>query len=215
MPTRLARWSPASGIVFAVLFLAMLFLFGDIPSADSSDATVVAYFLDHSHQLRLEFAFFGATIAVAFFLWFVGTLAAHLGPGPPSRVVVASGAAAGVVFLAGLACNAALVSVADHTDAFKLDPNTARLLSDFAYPLTFETGLPFAAPLVLAASIAGGFPTWLRRSGYVVALACILGFLGVPMGLFLIWVVVVSVLLVRRPAPNPAQSVSSPLPEGS
>ena len=203
---------PASGIVFAVLFVAVLFLFSDVPGADSADAKLTAYFLDHSHQIRLEAAFFGATIAVAFFLWFVGILAARLGSSVYARIVVASGAAAGVVFLAGLACDAALVSIADHSDAFVLDPNTARLVSDFAFPLTFETGLPLAAPLVLAASLGGGLPTWLRRSGYVVAVGCILGFLAVPMVLFMLWVAAVAVLLVRE---GGAHSFSSPLPEGS
>lgn len=210
MQGRLTRWAPLSGIVFAAAFLVALLLFADVPSADSADAKLTGYFLTHSHQLRLEVAFFGATIAVAFFFWFVGILAARVGSSVYARIVVASGTAAGIFFLAGLACDVALVSVADHSDAFRLDPNTARLLSDFAYPLTFETALPLAAPLVLAASLGGGFPGWLRRSGYFVALGCIVGFLGVPMALFLLWAVVVSVTISRG-----GHSASSPEPEGS
>ena len=210
MTGRAARWGPTSGVVFAVLFVAALALFADVPAPSEADAKLVSYVADHSHQVRLEAAFLGATIGMAFFFWFVGILAARLAS-VYGRIAVASGAAAGVLFLLGLGCNVALVDVAGDTDAFRVDPNTARLASDFSYTLIFEAGLPFAAPLVLAASLGGGFAAWLRRSGYVVAVGCILGFLAVGMALFILWVVAVSVVLTR----GARQSVSSPDPVGS
>jgi hypothetical protein len=92
----------------------------------------------------------------------------------------------------------------DNPDVFEVDPQIARLLSNGAYSLNPEGALPLAAPLVLAASL--GFlrrwllPRWLGWAGLVVALGCVLGFLGVTTGLFLLWVIVVAVYLTRRTA---------------
>ena len=43
-------------------------------------------------------------------------------------------------------------------------------------------------------------PRWLGWTGLVVAAACLVGFLGAPMGLFLLWITVVAIYLLRRPA---------------
>jgi hypothetical protein len=208
---RVARWSPVSGAVFVALLLAGIVLVGDVPGADSSDAEIRSYFADHGNQVKLQIAYFIATLAAVSFLWFVGLLAARVRQAEGeaswlSRIVVASGAASALVMLAGFAAESMVAATADHTSRFHVDPDTARVITDFGYPLTFETGLPLAAPLVLPTTLAfrraQAIPRWLGPAGLVVAAACVVGFLGVPMGLFLGWVVVVVVLLLRR-APRP------------
>jgi hypothetical protein len=96
-----------------------------------------------------------------------------------------------------------VADIGDDTGAFSVDPNTTRLLTDAYYTFVFETALPLAAPMVLAASLVflrtRLLPRWLGWAGLVVAILCLAGFLGIPMGLFLLWVVVVSALLIRRP----------------
>ena len=96
-----------------------------------------------------------------------------------------------------------VIDIGDDTKAFTVDPDTTRLLTDATYTFIFETALPLAAPMVLAASVVflrtGLLPRWLGWAGVAVGLLCIVGFLGVPMGLFLLWIVIVAVYLIRRP----------------
>jgi hypothetical protein len=92
--------------------------------------------------------------------------------------------------------------VSNGSDTFRIDPDTVRLLTDASYTLVFETALPLAAPLVLCASLAflrtNAIPHWLGWAGVVVTATCLVGFLGVPMGLFLLWTTLVAVYLTRR-----------------
>lgn len=88
---RLARWSPAFGLVFVVLFAVGIALSGDIPGADSSDAKILAYYRDHGNQVKLEIAYYLATLAVVAFLWFAGTGASRVaGLGATSPCLPAS-----------------------------------------------------------------------------------------------------------------------------
>jgi hypothetical protein len=207
---RIARWSPVSGFVFVALFVVGIILNSDVPGAGSSDAKIRSYFSDDGNQLKLEVAYYVVTVGVAFFIWFVGLVAGRVreaeGQGAwLARIVVASGTASALVMLAGFAANSMVAATADHTTRFRIDPDTARVITDFAYPLTFETGLPLAAPFVLATALAlrqgDVIPRWLGWAGIAVAFTCIVGFLGVPMALFFAWVVILGVLLLRRRHP--------------
>jgi hypothetical protein len=74
---------------------------------------------------------------------------------------------------------------------------------DVSYTLSFETALPLAAPMVLAASLVALrerlLPRRLAWAGVGVAILCLAGFLGIPIGLLALWVVAVAVQLVRSP----------------
>ena len=209
MTGSLARWSPLSGLAFVVLFVGAAVIFGGEPDPSASDATIVAYCRDDGNQLRLESAFLLATFAGAFFLWFTGVLTARLRAaareqGWLAHIPVVSAAA----FVAVNVSSAALYQfVADAADdnpqQFEIDADTARLLTNGAYSLSPEAAFPLVAPLVLAASVlfgrSGVTGRWFSRSGYLVALGCLVGFLGVTTVLFLAWVGIVSVVLLRRP----------------
>lgn len=208
MEGRLARWSPLTGIAFAVLFVVGSAVYDQAPSIGESDEEIVAYYASSDNQLTLQIAFLVLTLAAVLFVWYVGVLSARLRvaegePGWLSRIVLVSGAAFVTVMILGFLIGGMVADIGDDTSAFVVDPNTTRLLTDASYTFTFETALPLAAPMVLAASIVflrtALLPRWLGWAGIAVALSCLVGFLGVPMGLFLLWIVVVAVYLVRRP----------------
>jgi hypothetical protein len=209
---RLRRWSPLSGVVFAVLYFVSAILFDGQPGPEASDSTILEYYSDDGNQFKLEAAFLIATIAGVFFIWFTGTLASRLRAaegetGWLSRMAVVSGGAFVALFDAAAAVKQFAADAADdNPDVFELDPNLARLLTNGAYSLDPEASLPLVAPLVLAASIAAFrrhvLPRWLGWAGLVVTLGCLLGLLGATIMLLLAWVVVVAVCLARREEPR-------------
>ena len=91
---RLARWSPLSGIVSALLYLVAGAIFSDEPAPGASDDAILSYYADSGNQRKIAIALLLTTIAAPFFLWFVGTLAARLRqaegePGWLSRIALA------------------------------------------------------------------------------------------------------------------------------
>lgn len=209
--TALERWSPLSGLVFVALFLAGSIVFDSAPSIGASDAAIVDFYEDGGNQVKLQSAYLAVTLAAVFFVWFVGVLSAHVRrseaePAWLSRIVVVSGAASITVLVIGFLSGGMVIDIGDDTTAYTVDPDTVRLLTDAYYTFVFETALPLAAPMVLAVSVAALrsrlLPRWLGWAGCVVAASCLVGFLGVPMGLFLLWTVLVGVYLTRRLPPE-------------
>jgi hypothetical protein len=205
----LERWSPVAGIAFVVLFVVGAALMDTSPDAGASNSEILGFYGDDGNQLKLECAALVLTAAGVLFVWFIGVLAERLqrdatGSSWLARVVMISGSVFTSLSLAGFMLLVFVADAADDNPArFVISPDTARLLVNAAYTMTYETALPLAAPLVFAVSLAtlrdGFLPRWLGWAGLVVTIGCLFGFLGVPMGLFLIWIVVVAVLLVRRP----------------
>ena len=204
----LARWSPLSGIAFVTLFVAAGVIFDDEPDPSASDAAITAYYREDGNQLKLEIAFFLATLAGAFFIWFAGTLTARLRAlATDSRwladIPLVSGTAFAVLNVSSAALYQFIADAKDdNPESFEIDADTARLLTNGAYSLSPEAAFPLVAPLVVAASVLfrrnNLTGRWFSRAGYVVAVGCLLGFLGVTAGLFLVWVVIVSIYLLRR-----------------
>ena len=215
---RLARWSPLSGIAFVVLFVVGSALYDRVPDISASDAAIAAYYTDSGNQLTLQVAYLVLTLAAVLFVWFVGTLSALVRraedqDGVLSRVILVSGGAYVTLTLVGTILVEMTADIGDDTNAFHIDPNATRLFTDAYYTYVFETALPLVAPLVFAASLAflrtTSSPRWLAWAGVVVSVTCLVGFLGVPMGLFLLWTAAVSISMVRRPTPIPATAATS------
>lgn len=211
---RLERWSPVTGIAFAILFVIGGAFYDRVPSIDASDEAIVAYYTDSDNQLALQIASLVLTLAAVLFIWFVGALAARLRSAEGesswlSRIVVVSGAASVAVMVVGFLAEGMVIDIGDDTKAFSVDPDTTRLLTDATYTFIFETALPLAAPMVIAASLVflrtRLLPRWLGWAGVAVGFLCLVGFLGVPMGLYLLWIVIVAIYLVRRPATGDRQ----------
>ena len=118
MDTRLARWSPLSGIVFVVLFVVAGVLFDGNPDPGATDASIVAYYGDDGNQLKLELAFLLATIAGVFFVWFAGTLAGRMraAEGEPGWLSQVASISAGAFVAVMVVASAVYQFVADAVD---------------------------------------------------------------------------------------------------
>jgi hypothetical protein len=205
--SRLARLTPLSGVVFAVIFYVAVFGFGDTPSADDKTAKVVKFWTDNDGQ-QIAVAIM-AVIASIFFVWFAGAVRERLaeaeaGSGRRSTTVYAGA----LLFVVGLLISAGLTfTVAD--TAGDVPPTVTQTLSaleeDFFFP--FVGGL---AVLYLGAAAAiltaGGLPRWLGWVSLVLGVVCLTPVGWVPFLLSGLWTAVTAVILYRAGAPAVARS---------
>ena len=150
----IARWVPATGIVFAVLVVAAALLTGDSPGEGASDAEWVAHYEDGDNQTKQEISFVLIGLAGLCFLQFLGSLRGALAraEGEPARITTAA-VASGSVFIA-LALTAhvigtAVTGTAGFYDEFQVDANTARLFDILEYAF-FVMSMFAAAAMTLA-----------------------------------------------------------------
>src|SRR5690348_15846616 len=101
-----------------------------------------------------------------------------------------------------LLANATTVA-ASESSRFRVDPNAFRLLGDTAY-YGWIAALAVGAVIVWGTSVAalrtGVLPRWLAIVGVVAGVSMLFGYFFFPFFAWWIWVVLASVLLVRRPA---------------
>jgi hypothetical protein len=210
------RADAATGIVGAVLLMVGFALPGAPPKADDVPAEMTAFLTDHRGAILA--GDFLAGLGIVALLWFLGSLRSYLraaegGEGRLSAASFGGGVAGAGLLLAALA----VLSAA----AFKVgglgDDNLNRALFDLSTFLGFVPGFAFAVLLGAAscsAARSGALPPWLYWLGSVAAVAQLLSTIGlfVESGFFAeggffivlaflmaaVWVIAVSVVLIRR-----------------
>jgi len=159
------RWEQAeagTGVVAVILLIVGSFVLPTMPKITVSAATVQQYFVSHRNGVRVSVYLLSA--AIAFFIWFLGTVRTHLrqAEGENGRLwAVAFGA--GLVFAAAagaeILVQAALTFSATTADArtiqafYDMVATSASLL---AFPL-----IPFAGAIAVITLRHRGLPSWL------------------------------------------------------
>jgi hypothetical protein len=212
------RFDAATGVGFAVLAVVGLVLPGAPPKAEDSATKIVTFFADHRSDILAGNYILG--VAAVLFLWWLGSLRSYLragegGEGRLSAAVLAGGVAGIALLLVGAGLtNAIAFKLAGTTGA---DPNLGRVLYDAAGSIFALAGFGFATFFAAAScsgARSGALPAWAYWSGSVVAVLQLVtgfgliaksGFLatGGAMGFIgpitaLLWVVAVSVVMMRR-----------------
>ena len=168
------RWEQAgagTGALAVILLIIGSFVVPKMPQITASATVVQQYFLSHRSGIRISVYLLGA--AVAFFIWFLGTVRTHLrqaegGDGRLSAVAFGAGlvfvAAAGAELLvqAALAFSATTADVRTVQALYDMVAASASLL---AFPL-----IPFAGAIAVVAFRHGGLPSWLGAGFGVFAL---------------------------------------------
>ncbi len=217
METQWERLSGLAGIAFTVLILAALAVQGVLPDADAPVDEIRSFFSDDREQILV--GVWLRFLAGFAFVWFLGTLRSALlraegGTGRLSAVAFGSG----LVFLAaGMVANVALAGVAFTADR-AVDEGVAVALLTMTHFAYVAGGMALA--WLLAATFVlvlrtGVFPAVVGWAGAVIGLAalvCGLVFNGTRAELgahpfFVLWVLVVSVLLVRTPVQDASRPV--------
>lgn len=212
------RFDAATGIGFAILAFIGFLLPGQPPKADDPASKIVSFASDHHGSILTGDFLVG--VSAVLFLWFVGSLRSYLrsGEGGEGRLSAAA-FGAGVAGIALLLAGVALFN----TMTFKLagtpgaDPNVIRALFDASSALFAMASFAFAVFLAAAscsAARSGSLPPWAYWSGSAVAviqlaaaisLVAKSGFFATGGALSIIapvlailWVLVISVVMVRR-----------------
>jgi hypothetical protein len=202
------RATGISGIVFVVLAIAIVILGGD---ADFSrdDAALEDFFVRDTRQAQAITAVALLPIAAAALLWFVAGIRSLLSFGDDGAGMLPSAAALGggvfaATFVVGITTSNSVAAALAFTDAYQFDAGIARLTLILGIILT-TASLAGAAVLVVATSLAGRrsglLPTWLSRSGYVVAVLALFSVLlfAWPIALVGLWLLTLSIMLLRGP----------------
>jgi hypothetical protein len=202
---RWQRWSPLAGVAFAVFFLAALGVSGNGPGDTPEE--VAEWYGDDGNRGAAFFAFFLLAAAALSFLWLLGALRSLLvrAEGDPARWT-ALGFGAGVASATLLLASASLYitpAASASQEEFPFDPSTANALADAGFMLLVCSTMT-GALLVLATSIVayrtGLLPRWLSLAGFVVAPALLFTIFFLPLFVWLLWVLAVSLVLVLRTA---------------
>jgi hypothetical protein len=201
----IARWVPATGIIFVLLVVISALITGDTPGENASDAEWVAFYTDDDNRQKQEISFFLVGLAGLCFLQFLGSLRGALAraEGEPARITtaaIASGTAFIALALAAHVVGAAVTGAAGFFDEdFQVDANTARLFDILAYGFLVMS-LFAAAAMALAVTTlvfyARAFPAWVGWVGALATIAGILGFMVIPSVVILAWIVILSVYLL-------------------
>jgi hypothetical protein len=209
------RWGPWAGIAFAVLFVAGLLL-NNLPSGDDSLAKIVSFYNDKGNRAQLIISSYLLFLAGLFFFWFLAGLRVRLleAEGAPGRLTsIAFGG--GLVFVSSLMVAAACFMTAAANVTFGdekfVAADAARILPELGYPVLVIGGIFAAIAMIDAASVlimrTGLWPRWLAYYGFVAAVVLLASFLFAPMILFVLWVIFVSVAMLRA---APKQEVLQP-----
>jgi hypothetical protein len=216
----IARWVPASGIVFAVLVI-IANLLESPPGRHASNAAWTAYYADAGNRHKEEISFFLVGLAGLFFLQFLGSLRGALAraEGEPARITTAA-IASGVAFV-GIAISAHAVgsaiswSVSYYGSSYTVDPQTARLLAGLGFGL-FVMSLFGAAAMALATTTLSFhtrvFPIWLSWLGVLATIGALIGIVGFTSLVTLLWILVLSGYLAWPRKAATTQQVSPPAP---
>jgi hypothetical protein len=198
---RLERVAPLAGALFTLFFVVAFFVGGETPDVDSSGEEVIAHYDEVGSVIPVILAL---VIGAGLFLFFVGILrSARLdterAPEWLATVVFGGGVAFSVALGIFAVGQIALLDAADLGE-----PQVAQALNIFDNDNFFPAVIALATMLLATGwhtLRSGMFPQWLGVVSLALGILALAGPAGfIAFLLFPIWVLVVSVLLYRRPA---------------
>lgn len=216
---RVARWEALAGLLFAVVFVAGV-VASSPPNTNAPDAKWIADYSGHSNQVgHLSSGIALVVCGVALMIFITGLwrrIAARTPGGAPSPLpVIAAGAAAALFAAGGLIMG--WISGTELGGQYPL-PN-ADLLRQSNELGFLMVGIGAMATLAVAvvgiaiqAYTAGLFGSKLRVASIVVGVLLLAGEAFVPIIIFVVWVVVVAVYLLRQSPVSASLEPQHPLP---
>ena len=210
--SKLERWGAWAGIAFVVLVLVTAFLPGSPPKPSDSTAKITTYFADKADEIRI-ITYLGGLATVAVFFW-LGALGRFLRRGEGAGPMLATSAVAGGVFAAVMNGVGGIILAA--VTVLRLQnsaPKELRFYYVLANMFTIVGGFGIVVLLAAVSLVAlrsAVLPRWVAALGGVAIVLWIVATGGVTstkdwifyfglagFALFAIWVVVVSIMMMR------------------
>jgi hypothetical protein len=213
MKQLLDRWAPLTGLVSVACSLVGVMLALNQPQDKDTDAKIVAYFGNHSHRVYGVIGFFVFLAGLLFLLAFLGVLrerllAAEGQPGRLSALAFGAGIASLPLWAVSMLLANAASFAANESSAFRLDPNTFRMLADTAY-FAWVAAVVVSSVVVWATSAVAlrtsVLPRWYAQVGILAGVVQLFGFFFFPFFVWWLWIIVTSILLISRPSPAAAR----------
>ena len=207
------RWAPLTGPLSVACSLVGVMLVLNQPQDKDSDAEIAAYFAGHSHRVHGIVGFFVFLAGILLLLAFLAALrerllAAEGQPGRLSALAFGAGIASLPLWAVSMLLANAASFAANESSAFRLNPNTFRMLADTAY-FAWVAAVVVSSVIVWATSAVAlrtaVLPRWYARLGIVAGVVQLFGFFFFPFFVWWLWIVVTAVLLIRRPSPSIAR----------
>lgn len=190
-------YAALSGVVFVVLFAIAATLYAG--GAGSSQADITAYYSDasaYSHQIE-GFALLTAA-CLALLLFVVVSARSFVAHPLWSDVSIVSGAIACAFLLMANALWAATAFTVTIQRTYAVSASVHLIVEDAAF-VCLVTSMAAALPWVLITSFGRRAPKLLIPVGVISSIGQVLAYWYLPLGAFLLWVAVGSVLLTARP----------------
>ncbi len=209
---RAARWAPISGIVFVVALILVFVVIGEGPG--DSDQEITSWYADGGNRNSTFAGWVLVLIAALALVWFASVLRVRVhmrGDSMLPSLGQGGAVAAAALWLGAISAWNAIASSIEDSDEFVLDPNTSRVLDSLGEILFISAGV-MVSLLVFATSVGafktGALPKWLAWLGIPVAILMLFTFFFIPFLIFLGWVLVVSFMLIWKPAESAAPAAA-------
>jgi hypothetical protein len=204
-----ATITAAVGAAHALLFLLSFWLLSDVPGANASNAEIEEFYASESSRRPVLVGLYVMPFAAIAFVWFVVALRTWI-EGSTRRINVLLSniqLVAGILYVALFCVTSASSAVLAASVEFAegdIDPVVAHSFPQFGDSLLFVFAFRMAAMFVVTTSSiglgSGVLPRWFAWCGYAVGLFLLLsaGFEWWFALVFPIWLLVVSVVLLRK-----------------
>jgi hypothetical protein len=213
MPSRWIRWAPLTGVAFIVLVvLGGPVAEGDTPGSKATGAQVVAFF--EAHRSRERAGAVLLTLAFVVFLFFAGSLRSYLRRTAALEGLGAVVLAAAAVLVAGQTAGSGLLFALSDSPTH-LSSGAAQALNVLSNDMVLTNAAGFCV-FGIASGVAilrgADLPNWLGWLAILIGIAVLTPAEFVGVLLLVIWIVSVSILMIRRSDAGQRQRTDVPEP---
>lgn len=209
--TKLAPWA---GIAFFVFFPVGVLFSGTSLDSDDSDAKWRNWFDDKGHRVGMIIGIYILIVAAILFIVFAAGLLERFrtsgGPSIPHRVAATTGTVfAGLTMIAAIQLGGVAGNISFGGTDVPRDADIMRQTLGYGTVLVAGgiTAAAFIAATTALARAAGVFAQWLVVVSYIAAVLLLVAGLFLPMAALPIWVLIVSIVLLRKSAAAGAPGV--------
>jgi hypothetical protein len=211
------RWGGIGGIVFAVAFVVGVLMMTDTPEGDESNREWIGYYADSGNRTQILIGAIVLAVGTIGFLAFVSSLRERIRGSEAQEwlgtlMLMSSVAFVTLLGVFGTSLGAVAAAVEFGDAPVPRSADIPRIVESIGFGALLLFGMAAAGLLMVTVSAAGArtalLPRWLVVTGYIAGVIVIVGGLFfIPMALLVLWVLAVSIVMLRYPSLRPNVTV--------